>query len=76
MMGSKPSIDIGVMVHGGRNWSSGLRFESFYISKQLSTSVLSWKLNGVALAPGHVWVTNKNQSLYSVVASSLNPIAP
>jgi len=31
-MGSKPSIDIGVMEHGGRNWSSGLRFESFYIS--------------------------------------------
>jgi|TARA_R110000851_G_scaffold233420_1_gene385999 hypothetical protein len=45
-------------------------------NKQLSTSVLSWKLNGVALTPGHVWVTNKNQALYDVVASSLNPIAP
>jgi hypothetical protein len=51
MMGSKPSIDIGVMVHRDRNWSSGLGFDSFYISKQLSTSVLNWKLNGVALAP-------------------------
>lgn len=35
LMGSKPSIGIGVMAHRNRNWSPGLRFESFYISKAI-----------------------------------------
>ena len=34
MDGSKHPIDYGVMAHGDRNWSSGLRFKSFLISNK------------------------------------------
>ena len=36
LTGSKLSIDYGVMVHRDRNWSSGLRFESFLVNHRSS----------------------------------------
>jgi hypothetical protein len=42
LRGSKLSNDYSVKVHGDRNWSSGLRFESLLVNKS-NSPVAEWR---------------------------------